>query len=100
MRAVASSCSERNPHEAHEQRDPKTSTAYKIPADEPRMRDKREVRAAWRRPDELTAQPRESAQAGDPLRHSVCFAMKETWVARPQVHFALRPQAFCQLKVN
>ena len=63
------------------------------------MRDKREVRAAWRRPDELTAQPRESAQAGDPLRHSVCFAMLAK-VFRPQVHFALRPQAFRLTKVN
>ena len=57
----------------------------------PRMRDKREVRAAWRRPDELTAQPRESAQAGDPLRHSACFCDVSKGVARRcTLRFGLR----------
>ena len=65
----------------------------------PRMRDKREVRAAWRRPDELTAQPRESAQAGDPLLHSVCFAMLEAKHERWPAHRCTLPFGL-RLSVN
>ena len=46
---------------------------------------------------ELTAQPRESAQAGDPHRHRSAFY--DVSKGGPQVHFALRPQAF-STKVN
>ena len=66
------------------------------------MRDKREVRAAWRRPRTSSQLSRGSQrrQATPFARLIAGFRSASAMLGGPQVHFALRPQAFCQLKLT